>query len=221
MKRPGCLRIGRYEGCCARDDEGPGGSKPSRPRAHLRHGGAVLLILASGCCSVPPYSPAFWNDGFAGIVQPHNNCYNYGNNKRTDTFAQPGRAAGAMYSMPITCSGIYNAAVADGLKPVSASGSCPCKKDKIAFVVAPCVAPACGPPFYWGNDYHWYRQGTDGMWSHKPGGTAATNVDVSSNPIPNPETANRCSPGLCYSEFCGYFCSCSDSDQGQGHENIN
>jgi hypothetical protein len=169
-------------------------------------------------CSMPPYSPGYWNDG--GTVQWNNNCYNYGNNKRTDTFAQPGLAAGAEYSMPITCTGILNAATADGLVPLPASGTCPGGKDKIAFVVAPCVAPGCAAPYFSGNDFHWYRLGTDGMWTHKPGGGQATNLDESGHTISNPETANRCGPYLCYSQFCGYFCSCSDAQQGQGHENI-
>jgi len=30
-----------------------------------------------------------------------------------------------------------------------------------------------------GWDFHWYRKGEDGMWTHKPGGTPATNVDNS------------------------------------------
>ena len=149
------------------------------------------------------------------------NCYNYGNNKRTDTFAQPGRAAGAMYALPITCNGAYNAAVADGLVPLTASGACPGGRDKVALVVAPCVAPGCAAPFYNGNDFHWYRLGSDLMWTHKPGGSQATNLDNSFNLIANPETANRCGSGLCYSDFCGYLCSCSDVQQGQGHENIN
>lgn len=170
------------------------------------------------CCSIPPYSPTYWND--AGTVQNNNNCYNYGNNKRTDTFAQPGKAAGAMYSMPITCQGIRNAAMADGLMPLPSSGTCPSGKDKIALVVAPCVAPGCSAPYYAGNDYHWYRQDSNHMWSHKPGHTQATNVDNSNQTISNPENANRCSSSYCYSEFCGYFCSCSDSAQGQGHEHI-
>ena len=179
----------------------------------------TLLAFISGCCSVPPYSPAYWNDG--GVVQHNNNCYNYGNNKRTDTFAQPGRAAGAMYSMPITCSGVYNAAIADGLDPLPASGNCPkgkySEKCKVALVVKPCVAPYCVPPYYYNNDFHWYRLDSGGMWSHKPGGTQATNLDNSGNPIANPETANRGG----YTDFCGYLCSCSDDDQGQGRENIN
>jgi hypothetical protein len=176
--------------------------------------------LCRNCGQIPPFSPAFWNDGAQGTVQQNNNCYNYGNNKRTDTFAQPGMAAGAMYSWPVTCRGIYNAAVADGLIPLPASGVCPGNRDKIAFVVAPCIAPGCTAPLYFGNDYHWYRQDSGGMWSHKPSKAQATNVDQSGNLISNPEKANRCYPGYCYSEFCGYFCSCSDSAQGNGHENI-
>ena len=38
------------------------------------------------------YSPVFWN---TGNTQQDNNCYNYANNKPTDTFAQPGRGSGA------------------------------------------------------------------------------------------------------------------------------
>lgn len=169
---------------------------------------ALVLIAglgASGCCKIPPYSPAFWNDG--GTVQFNNNCYNYGNNKRTDTFAQPGRRSGD-YPNPMSCAEVGNAAVSDGVLRLPASGVCPNTEDKIALVVDP------------GTDYHWYRLGTDGMWTHKPGGTQATNLDASGNPISNPETANRCSGWLCYTDFCGYFCSCSWDVQGQGRENI-
>jgi len=166
----------------------------------------AFLTLVSGCCQVPPYSPAYWNDG--GTIQYNNNCYNYGNNKKTNTFAQPGRAAGAMYAS-LTCNAVYNAAIADGLESVPASGICPDEKDKVALVVDP------------GTDYHWYRLDSGGMWSHKPGGTMATNLDNSGNPIGNPETADRCGGWLCYTDFCGYLCSCSDDVQGQGKENIN
>ncbi len=37
----------------------------------------------------PLYEPGWWNDN--GQKQRNNNCYNYGCNYRTDTFAQPGR----------------------------------------------------------------------------------------------------------------------------------
>ena len=165
----------------------------------------MFIFTANGCCKLPPYSPGYWNDG--STVQFKNNCYNYGNNKRTDTFAQPGSAAGITLTWPgdMNCTAVTNGAVADGIIQLPTSGICPDTENKIAMVVAP------------GWDYHWYRQDSGGMWSHKPGGTRATDLDNAGNPIVNPATASRGA----YTAFCGYFCSCSDDDQGQGHENIN
>lgn len=154
-------------------------------------------------CSIPSYQPTFWNDG--GTVQRKNNCYNYSNNKRTDTFAQPGKAAGITLSWgDMRCDRVHAAAVADGLLPATANEKCPCSKDKLALVVDP------------ETDYHWYRTDSDGRWSHKPGRTQATNQDNGGDLIGNPETAKRGG----YTEFCGYFCSCSDRIQGAGHEVI-
>jgi len=154
-------------------------------------------------CSIPPYQPEYWNNNWQILFS--NNCYNYGNNKRTDTYAQPGRASGIFLSWEdMNCEAVKNAALADGLVLLPASGVCPDTEDKVALVIAP----------EW--DYHWYRQGHDGMWSHKPGGTPATQLDNSGKLITTPETADR---GW-YTDFCGYFCACSDKEQGQGHENI-
>ena len=167
-----------------------------------------LATVLGACCSLPSYKPAYWND--KGTIQYGNNCYNYGNNKRTDTFAQPGKASGTtLTSANMNCTDVGNAAVADGLELLPPSGVCPGKKDKVGLVVDP------------GTDYHWYRLDSSGMWSHKPGGTAATDRDNSGHPISNPETADRCGGWLCYTDFCGYHCACSDSDEGQGHEKIN
>ena len=166
----------------------------------------AIVLGSAGCCRISPYSPAFWNDG--STVQYGNNCYNYGNNKRTDTFAQPGRRSGD-YPNPMACADVTAAAISDGIIALPASGICPDTEEKIALVVDP------------GTDYHWYRLDDNGMWSHKPGGTQATNLDNSGNPISNPETADRCGGWLCYTDFCGYFCSCSSNVQGAGHEDIN
>jgi hypothetical protein len=166
----------------------------------------LLAVTAIGCCDIPSYNPSFWNDG--STVQGSNNCYNYGNNKRTDTYAQPGRAStGTAGTM--SCSAVYAAALADGLEAVPASGTCPSGKDKVALVVDP------------GTDYHWYRLDTGGMWSPKPGGGQATNLDGAGAPISNPETAERCGSWPCYTDFCNYMCSCSDDVEGEGHETIN
>jgi hypothetical protein len=140
------------------------------------------------CLCAPAYDPAWWNDG--GQVQHHNNCYNYATNYRTDTFAQPGKAAGAMYSLPIACASVLPAAAQDGLlnKP-AANNKCPSSGHLVALVVAP------------GWDFHWFRKGPSGLWSHKPGGTAATNLDNSGKPIKDPRVADR-GP---YTEFCTFM----------------
>lgn len=143
--------------------------------------------------AAPPYHPAFWNaDPF---VQQHNNCYNYGCNRRTDTFAQPGEAHGVFPVMQ--CASVANAAQADGLV-TAVEQSCTGCVHKVALVVDP------------GTDYHWYRLDDTGRWSHKPGPTPATDLDASGNPISDPAAADRTYVGstytLDYTDFCGYFC---------------
>jgi hypothetical protein len=135
---------------------------------------------------VSQFNPGFWN---TPSVQPYNNCYNYGRNWRTDTFAQPGRAHGAQTST-MACSNVTTAAMADGLVH-----RCDClpisewPRRLMALVIDP------------GWDYHWYRHQRDGFWGHKPGSTAARNTDNSNVIITNPETCDRGG----YTDFCGYF----------------
>ncbi len=138
------------------------------------------------CECAPLYEPAWWN---VPARQPVNNCYNYATNYRTDTFAQPGKAAGAQYKS-LSCADVSVAAVADDLiADSSADNACPAYGHLVALVVAP------------GWDFHWYRKGKDGMWTHKPGGTPVTNVDNSGNAITDPRTANR-GP---YTDFCMFM----------------
>jgi hypothetical protein len=132
------------------------------------------------------FNPGFWNDP-AYIYR--NNCYNYASNKRTNTFAQPGRGSGHMYTA-ITCPAVTAAAMSDGLHH---RFDCFPDSEKPRWLVALVVGP--------GFDYHWYRKQQDGFWGHKPGGTAARNYDNNGQVITNPET---CARGP-YTDFCGYF----------------
>lgn len=138
------------------------------------------------CRCAPLYEPAWWN---VPQRQPYNNCYNYSTNYRTDTFAQPGKAAGSQYTA-LSCASVKPAAIRDGLinRP-RAGNKCPKEGHLVALVVAP------------GWDYHWYRKGRNGYWSHKPGSTAVTNLDNSSVTIPDPRTADR-GP---YTSFCTFM----------------
>src|ERR1700681_1709402 len=90
----------------------------------------------------------------------HNNCYNYAMNWRSDTFAQPGRISGHQYIPPPACANVGTAASWDGCRTTSFGSN-----KNVARVIWP------------GVDYHWYRRRSQGFWEHKPGGTAARNVD--------------------------------------------
>ena len=51
------------------------------------------------------------------------------------------------------------------------------------------------------HDYHWWRRGGDGLWSHKPGEGAVLYVDFSGNYIRDPQNCDRGQ----YNAFLGYF----------------
>ena len=138
------------------------------------------------CACAPLYEPLWWNDG--ATKQAFNNCYNYATNYRTDTFAQPGLATGQMYSSPIASVNMSAAAVRDALVQTNQS-TCPKEGHLVALFIAPSV------------DFHWYRLGRDGLWTHKPGFTPATNRDNNGAFIADPRTANR---GM-YTQFCGFM----------------
>lgn len=156
----------------------------------------------------PYYNPGYWNNN--SKRKRNNNCYNYTNNKPTNTYAQPGRASGAE-PWWTTCANYYQAAIADGLEPISDY-----PYTVLGFKTGAALVVDLGS-FNRNPDYHWYRLNEDGTWSHKPGGGSATNRDNSGNIITDPRTANR---GR-YSEFCGFFMIWSDIAEGYGHENIN
>jgi hypothetical protein len=139
------------------------------------------------CLCAPLYEPAWWNDG--GQKQWNNNCYNYATNYRSDTFAQPGQANGAIYTA-LTCASVRPAAIADALiDNPNANNRCPKEGHLVALVIWP------------GVDFHWYRKGRNGRWSHKPGGTPVTNLDNSMHLITDPRTADRGG----YTDFCTFM----------------
>lgn len=141
-----------------------------------------------GTCQVEvaAFNPNFWN---ASGVITNNNCYNYATNRRTDTFAQPGRASGAQATR-MRCDLVTNGALSDGAQQPP---NCVAAGQEPRWYMAMVVWP--------GVDYHWYRLQAEGYWGHKPGQTAAKNTDNSGVVITNPQTANRGG----YRDFCGYF----------------
>ena len=84
------------------------------------------------------------------------------------------------------------------VNPVEFEDRCPNKTSKIALIVDP------------KRDYHFLRQDSNGMWSHKPGAMEVTTLDASDRPILRPDRAlfsykNKKDP-LKYTKFCGYYC---------------
>ncbi len=134
----------------------------------------------------PAYNPGYWNN--TPSRRTNNNCYNYAANKATNSFAQPGRATGHMYTA-LTCPSVRPAAIGDGLR-VRPGFSSPLP---VGWYVALVIWP--------GFDFHWYRQDKRGCWSHKPGSTAARNTDNGGNTIGDPKTCDR-GP---YTVFCCYM----------------
>lgn len=63
------------------------------------------------------------------------------------------------------------------------------------------IAAAITDPDSFHSDYHWYRQNSDGTWSHKPGLTHIRNIDEDNRIIYNPETCNRGK----YTRFLGFY----------------
>jgi hypothetical protein len=138
------------------------------------------------CRCAPLYEPDWWNNDPTRLGC--NNCYNYSTNYRTDNFAQPGYASGLSHNL--TCPTVTAAATADGLiDSPGANNRCPAEGHLVAMVIWP------------GFDYHWYRKGRNGYWSHKPGGTPATNVDNGGALISDPRTANRGG----YTQYCTFM----------------
>lgn len=136
------------------------------------------------------FNPGFWNND--PNVRRNNNCYNYGRNWRTNTFAQPGRASGT-YPYPMACDRVTRAALSDGAHK---RYDCFPDSEKPRWLTAMVVWP--------GRDYHWYRKQSEGFWGHKPGSTRAKNTDNSGRIVADPRTCDRGG----YTDFCGYFYAC-------------
>jgi len=176
------------------------------------------LYEATHAYSIPSYNPSFWNSD--SYVRSVNNCYNYANNKRTDSFAQPGRSSGQMYSWPLTSSSqsdLYYSTNRDQLNLTTSTATAPNGQTKIALFFGQIWD---GTQYVW--DFHLYRKDSNGYWSHKPGQGNATNLDASGNAITNPEACNRGSyNGVAfYAYLVGYYFTPSDSNDGRGHGNV-
>lgn len=148
---------------------------------------SLRITLVSCNDFSPPDSPQFdllfWHTN-----QTFNSCYNYAINARSDDRRQPGD--GSMTEL--TCDSVRTAAEMDGLI-VSEDFTTPLEPG-MGYYVALAVHPDQ-------NDFHWYRQDSDGCWSHKRGDSEPSRFDESGLMISDPAVCDR-GP---YEIFCCYM----------------
>ena len=171
-----------------------------------------------------PYGDIIYNKDKA--VKNSHNCYSYAmgvvdankvkncRTKNNCVTAQPGRDSKYNISKKESqsCSDIISRTMGDIPKSELSTFGGQCKPGfrKVASAVDKY------------RDYHWYRQDNNGMWSHKPGTRAVTDVDAFGSKIYNPELASRNYPseydgdtGLNYEDFCSYMCIPANPDKIQ------
>lgn len=179
---------------------------------HHKHKCARVSPLSG---SEPNYEPDRWNT--KKEIRETHNCFSYAMNildpkqissclksKNCDVpFHQPGAASGhKKFSSQKykTCSDMVGRLLGDNpsLKLSSFTQTCPAGTSKIGLVVDA------------DEDYHFFRQDSNGFWSHKPGGTAVTNKDAQGALIYDPKLADRNydekGSKLNYNIFCSYLC---------------
>lgn len=176
------------------------------------------LYVNNSCYTMPlsgseiNYQPALWN--YNEDVLHGSNCYSYAvNAPKNPTLnryftMQPGQSVDNEYGVYFSQRDFENiypvlsvvsedaAKLGFGFIRIDADAVCDPGFYKVAFVLDPNYP-----------DYHWYRQNSDGSWSHKPGTTPVTKYDNDGKLIMNPEECNRINEeeGLNYSIFVGYF----------------
>lgn len=169
------------------------------------------------------YNPQDWNNKVADsflwmkdYVKDYTNCYSYAVNSQINptynnlSFMQPGETYGYELTEAdfLTPSRMASAIEKDAKKlgfgfiPVEKNERCSLGMYKVALVI--------DNQYKYGDkykyDYHWYRQNSDGTWSHKPGKNPVTNLDASKNIIMDPLECDRnVEDGLNYNYFVGYY----------------
>jgi len=178
-------------------------------------------IAYAETCSVADYNANYWN--IDATRKNSNNCYNYAFNTANNTFAIPGYGKYGQFVCPDDCcftqnNGISSLALGDmwlmsGLRKISPNENCPVNHTKVMSAVHPSQPLQ---PWY---DAHWYRQDSNGIWSHKAGYTEATDRVIPPNANnPNPTfigtNVEQAANELGYTEHHQFYCYCGRNTQG-------
>lgn len=145
--------------------------------------------------SEPEWNPKKWNDN-----QRFNNCYAYAMNDHVeDRHLRSSKSIPGDEKTFYTCSGIMEGIKSEIPNMYVTTFSDQCDKGFTKIYAA--VSDENEE-----NDFHFWRQDSDGMWSHKPGSSSPRRVDGDLKPILNPDTSNRNGTKRNYNIGCGFFC---------------
>ena len=149
----------------------------------------------------PTYNPNKWNNN--KNIKNNNNCYSYSVNNKNQKFGkpQPGYFAGFNHiqEKQYKCVSFFKRILNDIPSVYLTSFKQKCKNGfhKAFFAIDSNKNE---------HDYHFYRQDTNQLWSHKPGTTNVINYDSEYKIIQNPYTANRNYIHYNYDKPCFFFC---------------
>lgn len=171
------------------------------------HGGRnfYAAVSASPTNNIDNYALADWDPDrwkkYRSMPFAWANCYGYAMDKVWDK--NPGNYW--LWPLP-TCSGLIAGAKEEGMvDPVDnwfpCGGECPKGYYKVQVFL--------DDQTYHDRDYHWYRQDSDGGWSHKRGvGGAPTRNDSDNQPLVCPANQSRSyEDGRAYGKFCATLCA--------------
>lgn len=150
------------------------------------------------------YDPDWW-EKFP--YAKYHNCYDYAMgrfNFAEQDKTQPGSLNGAEFSDEIYTCDMIEARMSDDYpdaRKVLFEEKCADREYKIAMLVAPGETP-----LKLRSDFHFMRQDSTGLWSHKSGENMPIDTDGDNKPINAPHTANRNTGLYNYSDLCGYWC---------------
>jgi len=149
----------------------------------------------------PKYNPNYWNNN--KNIKNNNNCYSYSVNNKNHKFGKPQPGYFARFNHiqnnQYKCAYFFKRILNDIPSVYLTSFKQKCKKGfhKAFFAIDSNKNE---------HDYHFYRQDTNQLWSHKPGTTNVINYDANYKIIKNPYSANRNYNTYNYDKPCFFFC---------------
>jgi hypothetical protein len=147
------------------------------------------------------YNPNYWNNN--KNIKNNNNCYSYSVNNKNHKFGKPQPGYFARFNHiqnnQYKCAYFFKRILNDIPSVYLTSFKQKCKKGfhKAFFAIDSNKNE---------HDYHFYRQDTNQLWSHKPGTTNVINYDAQYKIIKNPLKANRNYTSYNYDKPCFFFC---------------